>query len=107
VRITFVLADGVVRSVESDEYAVIKSFSAVPTDMSGWVLNAGDGGQNFGFPGGFVLQPGQECRVYTNEFHPESCGGLSFGIGSAIWNNGGDCGFLYRQDGSEASRFCY
>jgi hypothetical protein len=66
VRITFILADGVVPQVESDEYAVIRSYSAGPTDMGGWVLNAGDPGQNFGFPGGFVLQPGQECRVYTN-----------------------------------------
>jgi hypothetical protein len=41
----------------------------------------------------YVMQPGQTCRVYTNEAHPEWCG-LNYGSGSAIWNNGGDCGYL-------------
>ena len=58
------------------------------------------------FPGGFVLQPGQTCQIYTNEYHPES-GGLTFGIGRAIWNNDGDCGLLYDQAGQLTSKYCY
>ena len=52
------------------------------------------------------LQPGQACRVYTNETHPESCG-FSFGSDKALWNNKGDCGLLYDERGVEAARYCY
>lgn len=105
VRITFILADGVVPSVESDEYAAITNQGGTTINLSGWRLNAGDDRQNFFFPS-FDLQPGQSCRVYTNESHPESCG-FSFGSGSALWNNGGDCGYLFDANGSEVSRYCY
>jgi hypothetical protein len=101
----FILADGAVPQVESDEYAVIQNQGGTAVDLSGWRLNAGDPGQNFIFPP-FDLQPGQSCRVYTNEVHPETCG-FSFGSGRAIWNNGGDCGYLYDANGNEVSRYCY
>jgi hypothetical protein len=90
---------------ESDEYAIIKNTGGSAVNLGGWRLNAGDEGQDFWFPG-FELGPGQECRVYTNESHPES-GGFSFGSGSALWNNKGDCGHLYNADGVEVSTYCY
>jgi micrococcal nuclease len=105
VKITYIYYDGQVKQVESDEYAVVKNLGGSPVNLSGWRLNAGDPGQDFGFPD-FVLQPGQECRVYTNEHHPESCG-FSFGSGKAIWNNKGDCGHLYDSTGAEVSTYCY
>ena len=52
---------------------------------------------------GFVLQPGQECRVYTNEVHPESCGFSFQDTGSALWPNNGECGHLYPDVGIEVS----
>jgi len=52
------------------------------------------------------MQPGQECRVYTNEVHPQPCG-FSFGSTSALWSNSGDCGFLYNDGGSLVSTYCY
>jgi hypothetical protein len=73
--------------------------------LASWRLNAGDPGQDFWFPD-FLLQPDQECRVYTNEYHSESCG-FSFGSGQAIWNNKGDCGHLYDSAGAEVSTYCY
>ena len=105
VQITYIYYDGQIPRVESDEYAVIKNVGGSPVNLAGWRLNAGDPGQDFGFPD-FVLQPGQECRVYTNELHPESCG-FSFGSGQAIWNNEGDCGHLYDSTGAEVSTYCY
>jgi hypothetical protein len=105
VQITSIFFDGVVARVESDEYAVITNNGGQAVNLSGWRLNAGDPGQDFSFPG-FDLGPGQSCRVYTNENHPEHCG-FSFGRGQAIWNNGGDCGYLYDADGNEVSRYCY
>ena len=105
VIISYIFYDGVVKRVESDEYAVIKNTGGSPVNLAGWHLNAGNPGQDFWFPN-FELQPGQECRVYTNENHPESCG-FSFGNGQALWNNGGDCGYLYDNNGAEVSSYCY
>ncbi|MCP4537738.1 MAG: hypothetical protein GY832_11375 [Chloroflexi bacterium] len=105
VRINYIYYDGQVARVESDEYAVIRNVGGSPVNLAGWRLNAGNPGQDFGFPG-FELQPGQECRVYTNENHPESCG-FSFGSGQALWNNSGDCGYLYDANGVEVSTYCY
>jgi endonuclease YncB( thermonuclease family) len=105
VKITYVYYDGVVPRVESDEYAVIKNTGGTAVNLGGWRLNAGDEGQDFWFPS-YELGPGQECRVYTNESHPES-GGFSFGSGKALWNNKGDCGHLYNADGVEVSTYCY
>jgi hypothetical protein len=97
--------DGQVPYVESDEYAEIKNIGSWAVNVSGWRLNAGDPGQNFYFPS-FVFQPGQLCRVYTNEIHPETCG-FSFGSGSALWINSGDCGYLYDADGGLVHVLCY
>ena len=91
--------------MESDEYAVVRNNGGSAVHLGGWRLNAGNPGQDFWFPG-VELQPGQECRVYTNEGHPESCG-FSFGRGSAIWANSGECGHLYNASGAEVSTYCY
>ena len=105
VQISFILYDGAVSQVESDEYAVIINNGGSPINIGGWRLNAGAPGQDFAFPG-FDLQPGQSCRVYTNESHPESCG-FSFGNGQALWKNSGDCGYLFDNNGSQVSQYCY
>ena len=97
--------DGQVYRVESDEYAVIANVGGIPANIGGWLLNAGDRGQDFVFPS-IELAPGQRVRVYTNEYHPES-GGFSFGSGSAIWNNKGDCGVLLDNARTQVSSYCY
>lgn len=91
--------------MESDEYAEIANVGTAAVNVAGWRLNAGNPGQDFVFPA-FELQPGQACRVYTNENHPEHCG-FSFGSGKALWSNKGDCGYLYDASGVEVSRRCY
>jgi endonuclease YncB( thermonuclease family) len=105
VVIRYVFYDGVVPQVESDEYAEIFNRGESPVNLAGWRLNAGSPQQVFHFPD-FVLQPGQACRVYTNEVHAESCG-FSFHSGHAIWNNKGDCGYLYDTSGTLASMYCH
>jgi hypothetical protein len=103
--INYIFYDGVVARVESDEYAQIVNNGGVAVNLSGWRLNAGDTGQDFWFPV-FELQPGASCRIFTNEIHAESCG-FSFGSGQALWNNGGDCGYLFNAQGEQVSEFCY
>jgi len=105
VVIESVFYNGVVELVESDEYAVITNHGEAPVDLGGWVLNAGGNQQDFRFPA-YVLQPGESCRVYTNEVHPETCG-FSFGFSEPVWSNRGDCGYLYDPDGALMSEYCY
>jgi len=105
VVITYIFYDGVVPRVESDEYAEISNRGGAVVDLAGWRLNAGDAVQDFIFPS-FTLQPGQACRVYTDEDHPERCG-FSFGSGRALWNNKGECGYLYDAHGEMVSQYCY
>ena len=106
VRLVRVNYDGLQPRSEGDEYVVIRNLGSAAVEIGGWRINAGNPGQDFTFPGGFALAPGQECRVYTNEVHPETCG-FSLGRGTAIWNNDGDCGYLFDQSGKEVSRICY
>jgi hypothetical protein len=105
VVISYIFYDGDVPQVESDEYAEITNRGGTPVNIGGWRLNAGEPDQNFTFPS-FDLQPGQSCRVYTNELHPESCG-FTFGRNDAIWRNSGDCGTLHDASGAEVSRYCF
>jgi hypothetical protein len=105
VQITEIYYDGVVPYVESDEYAVIRNESNAPVNLLGWRLNAGAQGQDFHFPD-YTMQVGQECRVYTDEYHPEWCG-FNFSSGVALWANSGDCGYLYDETGKEVSEYCY
>jgi len=62
-------------------------------------------GQYLYFPN-FTMVAGQECRVHTDEYHPDSCR-FNFGSGSALWNNSGDCGYLYDGAGNLVSTYCY
>ena len=105
VVISFVFYDGLVPKVESDEYAEILNQGSKPVNVAGWRLNAGSPDQDFIFPD-FVLQPGQACRVYTNEVHTETCG-FSFNRTEAIWRNSGDCGYLYDAASTLISSHCY
>ena len=105
IQIVFIHFDGDVPSLESDEFAQITNQGLTAVNLQGWRLNAGDPEQDFYFPN-FLLDPGLSCRIYTDENHPEYCG-FSFDIGQEIWNNGGDCGYLYDDEGAQASKYCY
>lgn len=105
VRIKHVHYDGEKGRQEPDEYCEIVNQGSAAVNLKDWRLNAGAKGQDFLFPD-FSLGPGQTCRVYTNEHHPES-GGLSFGRKSALWKNSGDCGYLYDAGGKKVSEYCY
>ncbi|MGP4110454.1 choice-of-anchor K domain-containing protein [Streptomyces sp. 4N509B] len=91
---------------QADEYVEIMNRGSEPADISGWYLGADDSGQDFHFPAGTVLQPGQRIRVYTNETHPES-GGFSYGVNRPIWNNKGDTALLQNTNGETVSDFPY
>jgi len=101
----YIYFDGQAGRNEPDEYAEIVNQGGAAINLAGWRLNADDNGQDFWFPA-FNMQPGQHCRIYTNENHQDSCG-FSFWSGKSLWANGGECGHLYNAEGVEVSTYCY
>jgi hypothetical protein len=91
-------------SSEPDEYVQIRNDDTVPVQLGNWTFS--DAANHvFTFPN-FIMQPGQTCRVYTNQNHPQWCG-FNYGSGTAIWNNSGDCATLKNSGGGTVDTFCY
>jgi Lamin Tail Domain len=106
IAITTVRYKGDVKYTQADEYVEIINRGTLPGDISGFVLGADDRGQDFVFPPGTILQPGQRIRVYTNENHPE-WGGFNYGSGRPIWNDKGDIAALRDTAGGLVSEYGY
>ena len=106
IQITHIFYDALVFRTESDEYVEIANLGDQPQDLVGWVLKDISGNPSFSFPS-YILQPGKQLRVYTNEVHSEY-GGFTFGYGKAIWNNSTpDTAALFDDQGQEVSRKSY
>ena len=105
VVLTDVFFNGTVSAAEPDEYVELQNQGTLPQDMGGWRLASVRGGQTYAFSG-LTMQPGQICRVYTNEVHPEWCG-LSWAKATAQWNNTGDRANLIDATGKIASSIGY
>ena len=89
---------------EPDEYVEFTNLDHCPLQLAGWTLR--DQSLNvFTFPD-FVLAPGQVCRVYTNEDHPQWCG-FNWHKGNPVWNNSGECGSLWNSSGQLIDEYCY
>lgn len=93
-------------SAQPDEYIQITNTGDSPLDMSGWTIDAGHDDQYLVFHRGFVLGPGETCRLYTNQVEPDSCGGRTFGHKRPILNNEGDCGRVHDAAGALIVRRC-
>jgi len=91
-------------SSEPDEYVQIRNDDSQVIQLAGWTLRD-EANHVFTFPN-FELDPGQVCRIYTNQHHPEWCG-FNYGNSAAIWNNGGDCGTLQNSTGAIIDTYCY
>jgi endonuclease YncB( thermonuclease family) len=105
IKITYIFYDGVVSRQEPDEFVRIENKGSVAVDLYNWRLSD-ESGKTFRFPA-FVMEPGQICQIYTNEYHPETCGFNFRHTSSAIWNNGGDCATLRNADGQIVDTYCY
>jgi hypothetical protein len=103
VVITTIFYDGA-GSQEPDEYVEIRNEDTFPIQLSGWTLRD-IANHVYTFPS-FLIQPGQVCRVYTNQTHPQWCS-FSYGNGSAVWNNGGDCAYLRDSTATLIDDYCY
>ncbi|MDY7079752.1 MAG: lamin tail domain-containing protein [Chloroflexota bacterium] len=86
------------------EYVEICNDDPQPVPLEDWTLhNAAN--QVFTFPG-YLIQPDQFCRIYTNQDHPEWCG-FSFGSDSDVWNYAQDCAYLRDDKGILVDAYCY
>lgn len=78
-----------IRFAGSPEYAEITNLGGGAQDMTGWSLRSPGANLRVAFPDGFVMQPGQVCRVYSGTPGQNSCGNMSFNA-SDVWpDNGG------------------
>ena len=96
---------GRVPVTEADEYVEFQNQGALPQNLTGWTISSVRGGQRYVF-GGLTMQPGQVCRLYTNESHPEWCG-LNWGRATPQWNNTGDRANLLDASGKVVSSIGY
>lgn len=103
VVITNIFYDGA-GSEEPDEYVELRNDDDSTIQLSSWTLRD-NADHVYTFPG-FLMVPGQVCRVYTNQNHPEWCG-FNYGSASAIWNNSGDCAYLRDATDSLVDSYCY
>ena len=95
---------------ENGEWVVLKAKQE--TNLSGWTLRD-EGDHTYQFPSDFSLKKGETVRVYTgSEDKPKEedtgCGRdadyeLFWRSESAIWNNGGDVGYLRKNGETVAS----
>jgi hypothetical protein len=106
VQIVYIFYDGLQDPNEPDEFIEIKNFEATPVDMTDWWIYAEYEGEIFPFLN-FTLPPGVSCRVYTDRVQADSCAGDSFLSILPVWNNDGDCGYLFDADGEEKSVMCF
>ncbi len=91
---------------ESDEYVEIQNLGVEAQQLQNWTLYDNTNNSHiFTFPF-FLIEPGQICRVYTNESHPDFCG-FNYGSSTAIWNNNGDCAHLENEGGQLIDEYCY
>jgi endonuclease YncB( thermonuclease family) len=70
--------------VLDSEWIEVSNTGPEPTDLTGWIIRDESTQNRFRFPPGFVLAPGERVMVTSGE------GEFGFGLGTPIWNNGGD-----------------
>ena len=102
---TDIVFDGRVPVTEADEYVEFQNQGSLPQNMSAWRISSVRGGQTYPF-GTLTMQPGQICRLYTNEIHPEWCG-LNWARATPMWTNTGDRANLVDATGKLLSSIGY
>ena len=91
-------------SAQPDEYVEIQNLETFPIQLQGWTLQDASA-HIFTFPP-YLIQPGQFCRIYTNEIHADTCG-FSYRNSAPIWNNDGDCAYLKDSSNKDINSKCY
>lgn len=104
VVITTIQFEGAKLRDEQNEFVEIRNSDTQPIQLGGWTLR-NNRNRIYTFPN-YIIQPGQYCRIYTNEYHPDTCGFSFFSL-SPIWEDFSDCAFLMDNQGVLIDSFCY
>ncbi|GAA4665968.1 hypothetical protein GCM10023347_18060 [Streptomyces chumphonensis] len=92
---------------QDGEYIEIVNRSGAMVPVAGWTINAGDTGQDYTFPTGY-LAPARTVRVYTSDQQqPPGWYGLTFNSNRPIWNDKGDVAELRDASGTLRARYAY
>lgn len=105
-RIDHLNYDGEEPRFEGDEYVEFTNVTSDVVSLTGWQVVSVKGTRKYMFPTGARIEPGQTCRVYTDEDHPEHCG-FNWEHSNAIWANTGDKAELRDPTGDVIDWFCY
>ncbi|MAT45175.1 MAG: hypothetical protein CL609_22840 [Anaerolineaceae bacterium] len=89
---------------EPDEYVEIKNMDSKIIQVHNWTIR--DIANHVYTFRSYEMQPGQTCRVYTNQDHPEYCS-FNYQSSSAIWNNSGDTAYLKDSTGKLIDEYSY
>lgn len=93
--------DVVIESIDlKNEIVIIRNNSNVDIDMTGWKLVSVTGNQTYYFPAGFILKAGATVKIASGK----AIGDLKW-TGRYIWNNEGDPGELYDNNGNLISKY--
>jgi uncharacterized repeat protein (TIGR01451 family) len=87
-----------------DEYVEIRNDDTQSIPLDSWTLNNSDN-RTFTFPD-YLMQPGEVCRVYTNQEHPEWCG-FTYVSESDVWDSAQGCAYLRDGEGVLIDAYCY
>jgi endonuclease YncB( thermonuclease family) len=105
IEITTIVYQGVVGDEQPDEYVEIINNGSAVVQLQGWTLENNANNVYYFTP--YKIEPGEKCRIYTNEFHPETCGFSFYETISAIWNDSNDCAYLRDKNGNLIAENCY
>ena len=80
------------------EWVDIRNDDTATVDMTGWRLEDEGPNSTYNFPAGFTLAPGVTVRIFVG-VGVDTATSLYWGLGSAVWNNGGDTASLFDSSG--------
>jgi len=93
------------------EYVEIANQGDAAVDMSGWHLHGSRDDQSLAddyfFPSGFVLQPGQPVRLHSGEGGTDSPPTDIYWTEKTVWNNTGETVYLRDAAGNLVAEYTY
>lgn len=89
------------------EWAVIANDGSDPVDLTGWILKDESSSHRFSFPARFQLGASSRVTVFSGCGTDTAAELFWCKSGSAVWNNGGDTGFLLDPSGNIVTALGY
>lgn len=104
-RIDYILPDPSWEEGAKYEYVLIRNYDEVTIHLKGWQVKD-ESGTTFTFPDGVSLLPGASLRLHVAK-GLNTATDIYWGRTGAVWNNGGDSGYLIDPTGKIVSGYFY